>query len=1129
MRRVFPVFLILLLACGPCFYQAPPSLGSYPERVAAKRWPHLLAEAAPLDPALPDATALDEKCRLLPATLTPLDPKDRLAEIDRLLAANRAGPYASKRANFLHEMRELAAEARLFDAAKSYLEWRVLQDPDLPPAPPAVRPWNMPEEQFKHLQQIYNSQLQLRLTYFKEQIAKAPPPMMPYWKVRRAAFLFDIGRHDDAAADFSSVIQEFPDHPRAEAATLMLARCKIEQSRARGLAKPINPPDGVDDENRERRDEAETLLNDFITRHPQGRFTPDAHGWLGAIALDNGLLGTAVKHQLARLDCQPTREIMGSVLRECDRIFEQLLESADPNEDPGYISQEAQFDAEAVARHPLVARLFVQHCIDPAAQISLPLWWDDSDTGGRATIDFLKRRIIKPQAFVKLALSALGDALVKVKSQPDATTLTLLAWSATENGEHEQALALLDQISAPQPTDEALQARAVILQRLGRHADAVAAFDTLAKTWPNSPLVDDLPYRRSLALFQTGQSGKAILNILPLVSAVWIYSDRSAAVTDPPPNLHPEMQLLQWLDTLIQFSPLDELEKACAGTKENGPQRDLLCDAIRTRALAEHRFDVAARHLTENAQDPPAAYWRWFPSGLSNNLRMTRADWDTRVAPLAALYADLAKSPPAGEPDKIHLAIALYWMNHRGTLTLPSISLCNYAASEEEKQDLLRRRNALELGFPRDRIHRELDHRDEATHALEHALEAANSKDPAIAAPALELANQCLFRRAEFSLYQKSRALETAATQLSADIHRQLSERFPQSPEARRAVYFTFSPTAGPWMPGDYNPMNAAILLIGALDGKSSQDPEANDRVMGDIDDTAARFTKLDPKTPLAAIRRDLAAARRELDTLRPKTDPNEQGTVVAIISRLDLLQAAASLPGIAAADFHNYANNRHETLPPAFKSLLDFQDRLKPMTDAMGNHLGLKDDDVNSWRHFLELYPDSPIAEAASFRLTRLIARQYRTSRRITAFHFPEAPIPNGYKHVEVTRFDPANDPEAVIAAIDHHEKQFPMARYRDDLNLLRAGALIDTGKYQPALALLHSILANPVQRDLHVIAALEFADIAQRLLETDQRDAVATAFRRTPGAIDKLRLLVEGDTFLSRLKPLMPWLENG
>ncbi len=1123
MRRAALPSLFLLLACGPFFYQAPPSLGTYPERVAAKRWQHLFEETKPLDPALPDVEGFDEN-RLV-ETLAALPVEKRLAAIDSLLAENRRGSYTSRRANFLHELRELAADPALFSAAKDYIQWRVEHDAVLPNPPPAERPWDMEEQDFNKLRQLYDFQSKQRLTFFKEQLAKADPPMKPYWLVRRGSFLFSTGSHELAETDFNPVIEEFPESPRAEVAALMLARCKIEKSRVIRRAEDANERG---EEIRGLLDEADTRLTEFIDTHPKGRFTPDAIGWRGAVAFDNGQLGSALKFQLDRLDMQPTREITRTVLRECDMIFEKLLQTREAGEADVWLDTEQMFDPAAVARHPVVARLFVQHCIDPAAHISLPMWWDDSYSGGRGTIDFLKRRILKPSPFVKLALAELGKELIKAKSVPDATTLTLLAWSATEDGEHEQALALLDQIPAAGLSDEALLAKGVVLQRVGRHADALAAFDKLATDFPKSPLLGDQPYRKSVSLFKSGQAGKAMLEILPLVITKPIPEGETRETPEGPPNLHPDKQLVQWLDTLIQFSPLEELEIALAGVVDNSAQRDLLRNAIRTRALAAERFDIAARYLSDEPA-PAAPEWEWPQPGLAANRRMTREDWDKRAAPLVNLNAELAQNPPASEQAKLQLAIARQWMEQRGFLTLPSLSLCYYAESEEAKQELLRRRNALELGFGSEPVHHELDHRDEATHALEHALEAAKSTDPAIAAPALELANECLFRRAEFSLYQKSRAMETDATKLSADIHRQLRERFPDSAEAKRSAGYTFTPAAGTWMPGDYNSYNAAEAMSAALFGVHDENNPDRENAAAEIAGLAAPFENLDSNTPLAKIRSDLKEARRKLDKLRANTAPTDQVEVVAVIDRLDDLLAAASLKGIRTADFLEYAKGGRDSLPPAFKSLRDFRDRLKVLTDADGNETGLKNDTIEGWRSFLELHPDSPKAEAASFRMTRLIARQFRTSRRIEAFHFPDAPIPNGYKHVEVHRADPANDPDAVIAAIRQHQERFPEGRYRDDLNLLTAGALIDKGEFSQALALLESILGNPSQRDLHVVAALEFSDVAQRLLDPASRAAAAKAIRRTPGAMDHLRLLVDGDTFLSRLKPMMPWLENG
>jgi TolA-binding protein len=1105
--------LLLLLACGPFFYQAPPSIGSYPERHAAKRWPHLFTEIAPRDPALPDGKLLDESCRSLPESLAALPAGERLAAIDRLLAENRGGDYSSRRSNLLHEIRELAADPAIFDVAGDYLKWRVANFHKIPPSPPRIRPWHMDEAEFAKLRNAALEQVRAELAEIDELAQAADARLKPYWNVRRAAYHFDARDYTRAAAEFALVMEGFPDHPRGVVAALMRPRCLLEESR---LLRRMNEGEDRRAEIAKLMDEAEIGLQEFIASHPKGSFTPDAHGWLGAIAFDRGAMGSAVAHQLTRLDMQPTREITRSVLRECDFIFEKLLES-DEAAKTDWLSPQDHFDAKAMARHPVVARLFVQHCIDPAAHISLPMWWDDSENGGRSTIDFLKRRIFRPSHFVSRAMESLGREIAAAGGAHDATTLTLLAWIATEQGEHEQALALLVNPSAVGDSDETLYARAIVLQRLGRHAQAVQAFESLAERFPASPLLVDVPFRKAFSFHQSGRSGMAIKELLPLVEP--------EEKTPEAIRLRPSEQLIQWLDTLIHFAPLEELVSSFEAIGENRRHRDFLQNAIRMRALKNGNFELAEKHLSEG-EAAPGNQWEWGIPGILGNPRMTHAEWETHVAPLAALHAQLAMNPPASERGRLHLEIARHWMNERGRLTLPMTFLSYYANSEEEKQDLLRRRNALQLGFSSELVHHELDRRDEATQALEHALKAAESEDPAIAAAALELANECLFRRAEFSLYQKSRAYETGATALSADLHRQLRQCFPQSPEARRAVHYNFGPAVGPWMPGDYNPQNSAGELTAAIFATERES-------LWDAEEQIEPFNldpilNANPRTPLVAIRRELAKAAQDYNRARPLSNPEYQSDIIAMIDRIDDLRAAALLEGISTSDFLDYANGRHKELPPEFASLLDFRKRLQLLRDPEGVETGPRNDTIAGWREFLDTYPDSPKAEAASFRLTRLIARKYRGGSRIDAFHFPEAPIPNGYKRLVVARPDPANDPDEVLAAIGSHEERFPGGRYAEDLNLLRAGALIDAGKYSHALELLDSILSNPVQRDLHVIAALDFAGIAQRLLVPGERAVVARAMRDTPGAMMRLQRLAEGDTFLSRLQPLMPWIKN-
>lgn len=1119
MRYAFSALLILLLACGPYFYHAPPSLGTYPERIAAKRWPQVFEETAPLDPRLPSSIQMDETCRGISALLGPLATEKRMAEIDRLLRENRSGDYSSRRANLLHELRELAANDASFNDAKSYIEWRVSRIGFMPQIPISVRPWNVEPEEFEKQRDRELAAVALELKELDDATDAAAPSLQAYWKTQRAAYQFEIQQYEDAARGFQAVRENHPEHPRAEVAALMEARCLLEQSRV--LRNQKAEPADVD----ARLNESAQLLEAFLSRYPKGRFAPDAEGWLGAIAFDRGQWGTAVKQQLARLERQPTREITRSVLRECDRIFEELLSHAKGGDfDEWGIDPESAFDAAAVARHPMVARLFVQHCIDPAASIELPLWFVDRDTSGRETIDFLNKRILNPRPFVRSAMRELGRELMASKSMPDDTSLTLLAWAATEDGEHEQALALLDQIKTF--TDESLQAKAIVLQRLGRDKEAVAVFNELDGKGI-AHLAGDLRYRRSLSLFRSGQAGRAMVEIIPAVYPIPPSPEESNfEITDP---LRPHSQLLQWLDTMIQFSPLSELESAFAALPASSRQRDVVGDALRGRALASRDFTLASRYLTGGGR-ATLSYWEWQGTALGNELPMTSEIWNERVTPLVALYEQLAKAPES-KAAEIHLAIAKHWKDQRGKLSMPSLAVCYYAASEPGKQELLRRRNAKELGFAPESIHRELDHRDEATHALEHALEAAKSGDPSIAAAALELANQCIFRRAEVSIYQKSRALETSAGKLSRDIYQQLVERFPGTPEAKRAVHFAFGPVGGPWMPGDYNSYNAAEALVSAMLGmKKEIVPDQGDAALEKIGALQKKFDPFDtaPFKDLNGVRKEIEKSQHELSELRAHTDPANQLDVLQLINRLDDLHSAASVKGASVADFNEYAGGNMDKLPPGYASLLEFRKNLSPIMSPEGFEEGPRNDTIAAWRDFLLNHPDSPMAEAASFRMTRLIARQFRSSRRIAAIHFPDAPIPEGYKHVLVERSNPANDPKAVLAAIRDHEDRFPQGRYRDDLNLLRAGALMDNRQYAQSLLLVENILQNSKQSDLHVLAALEFADMAQQLLEPSNRAAIAAAFRRTPGAMAHLLAVVKGDTFLSRLQPLMAWVEG-
>ena len=136
-----------------------------------------------------------------------------------------------------------------------------------------------------------------------------------------------------------------------------------------------------------------------------------------------------------------------------------------------------------------------------------------------------------------------------------------------------------------------------------------------------------------------------------------------------------------------------------------------------------------------------------------------------------------------------HLVHARQWEAVRGKLTLPLHGLFDYSWSESEKLDQLRRANGRILGIEDSAITAELDSRDELAHALKHYLIAAEkSTHPDIAAPALESANEILFKLSEFSLYRCSRAAETDATALSNQLVRELRDAFEASRRSEDGV-----------------------------------------------------------------------------------------------------------------------------------------------------------------------------------------------------------------------------------------------------------------------------------------------------------------------------------------------------
>jgi hypothetical protein len=512
---------------------------------------------------------------------------------------------------------------------------------------------------------------------------------------------------------------------------------------------------------------------------------------------------------------------------------------------------------------------------------------------------------------------------------------------------------------------------------------------------------------------------------------------------------------------------------------------------------------------------------------------MTEGLWQQEVDPLASATAALQEGP-ADVKARGHLRLGRRWKAMRCRLTLPLHHLFDYSRSESEKLEQLRRGNAALLGLSPDRVAAELDSRDELHHALRHFLAAAESSDPDIAAPALEEANEALFRLAEFSHYRCSRAVETDAGGLSRKLVERLRRDFPDRPETARAAVWAFSPPAllGTWMPGDYTPGNSAAAIAAAV-----VDPKAKRWEQEPGNSEGERILKVFaemqgwPDPDMAGIRKRLADFRADFERSRHLLDEQD---ILALVDDLDDLASAAGAPGIQPALFREYSSIRlsRNAPPPAagewlpLAPWLAFLDRIRPVQRPDGSETA-NNDTVESWEAYLREFPDGPKSEAASLRLLRKKVRAVCPIPQVRAFHFPDAPIPNGYKQLTRAKECPAPRLAELMNSLDAHESRFPGGRYRADLRVLRAAVAMQRKDYQPALKCLAEVLADRAHPELRMDASLYFSELSLRLLDPHERPAVAAAFRTERPALTFLKNLAHGDTCLFRLRPLIDWLE--
>ncbi len=585
------------------------------------------------------------------------------------------------------------------------------------------------------------------------------------------------------------------------------------------------------------------------------------------------------------------------------------------------------------------------------------------------------------------------------------------------------------------------------------------------------------------------------------------------------PVLRMTDEVEQWVDALLQFGQIEELEAALGGGRLPDELADRMRMMVRCRAVARGDFTTARRWLVEDVTEPGRFE---SSSALADFAAMDEAGWDEWVEPIVALEQEFEAATGREERARIALRMGDRWMAARGRLTMPSLDPRWIYNSEPELADLQRRKNARFLGVDGGNATEELDRRDEAWHARRaYALAAELAGDGATLARALAEENECLFRMAELTPYQAARAFERDDTAASRAIFERLT-----ADGAGSAVFYEFPAllAAGEWMPGDASPWVSELAILAAMKPDRDRPSHGN----GSADSERIRELFARPGASVEELRDGLDAIRAEF---LPRFESPDQAGVINDLDDLALFLDEPTTTVMrhkyAALRFGDRRGGRDDPDLEPVADFVEYLNRIARVPDGDGSGTHAVNDTIAGWREFLARYPESAKAEAAQFRLTRLIVRGVRTEVGVEAFFWPDSPIPNGYKRIGVRRDQPF-DAGRVIAALDEYDRKFPDGRYAAEVRLLRGGVAIDAGNYARALELLTGILDDESKRDLHLDAGLGLADLFLRLIVADERVAVAEAIRGSERGRVYFERFVGGETCGSRLRPLVAWV-NG
>lgn len=1139
------LFPLRLFACGTWSEEAPPLLSTFLDRLPAKSFGHVYLETRRRQPAAKPDFAREVSA--IGAAVRHEERASLLSRTEALLAGARDHYENGDWSNLLHDVRDLLASEASGDEAADYIGWRL-----------AHAGWFKQASESKH-DHAYPRRTPPDLEGTPEAIElearaqAASPALQPHYLYLRGALEFRTGDRERSARWFRRVVDEHGDHPRAEIALFVAARCKLAQSRTQMSydlrGQPVEPYEQQRERNRAHRNEARQLFETLLGRYPASRFTADVEGWLGALAYDEGDRTRALGHYIRQVEDWRHPEVAKSALFMCQKI----------------IAGTAPEDAEQfrlIAEHPLVA-IGATYLVSNASVAGRAA--DNYDYHAAAEMDARARewrRAVLPRLGAEVAARA---GLYDADAWPPRY-LSILAHAASAAGNHGDALKITS-IPSRQAvgSDDLLLARGVAFQRSGRAAEAIEAYRTLLKTHPQSPLARGVQLKLAFALLDNKQAGAALLELTGLQQPqAGAEPDATRFDTDkpyPPADTALDFtaspveqdisgaersQIVQLIDTIYNFAPLAEIARVLRDPGADGALKRHVSAVLAQRYLQQENFAEARKYLT------PSQY----------TLFATR---------LEALTRDVtnAKAPAARAGAMMALADA--WAAARGKLLrLPLESgevIKSVYNDSGEEAGLRRRENARAIGIKDP--DEELEGRDELQHARKWWMRAAAAapRTP-LAATAQWRALAAIPQLASDSDYAFHRAVESDAAARSRESYQRLRDEAPDSVEARRcAAYWSF-PLRERRLHEEfvsYLPQwNSAIEEVGRmgyrhLDYGAFEKPssaadvrdrwlesgrrwasirermielytsdvvleaaslsaeverlrdearraytfEANAAVMAALDDIALflKEANVTPETCRAYL--ELRSRHAAIYPEPPEWDQREAARAGSEARVTVLLGATALQSRQDYVDFIKAVRAGQETVSIPTN---DFDKQGEPFVLVTKDYWALE----RAMRGFLEQYPSSRKREAARLLLARAV--HWLTTPLLTTVKLAVdgAPPPEAASEdatVLNTYWREKFDAARALEPLDAYDSEFPKGQYAAEMRDYRAGAARLMGNWTLALDLTLEQLVDPEHPDLHREAAVRLANLFAELGEVKKRTELIGALRLRPQAVERLQ----------------------